>query len=368
MQKKQWLIILGLILSISACKKDPETNNTPGPNTTVNGVLVTCEGTNDASSGLSLYLPDSNKSYIEVYAAANGGIKTGKFTQSMYVNNDKLYIVCNGNGVIKVANKANFKETGRITGFTSPRYFLPVSSTKAYVSDWYVDNSIAVVDLNTNTITKNININGHGTEHMALAAGKVFAANIGLYNSNTFSFQNDSTVSVIDANTDTLITNINIGYQVSDVVLDGNGKIWVLSNGYTDYGDINKDTKGILARINPNTLAIEFKQTVGAQGDHPSKLCISADGQTLFYQNGSFYSQTGGVYKMSIRDNVLPSTPFITRAFYGMNIAPSGDFYGAAAASDFVSNGYMLRYNAQGVRVGDTIKVGVTPGNVYFVK
>lgn len=42
-----------------------------------------------------------------------------------------------------------------ITGFQSPRYFHAVSADKAYVTDW-VSNTVAVVNLKTNTITSTI--------------------------------------------------------------------------------------------------------------------------------------------------------------------------------------------------------------------
>ena len=60
---------------------------------------------------------------------------------------------------IEVIDVGSFSSLHTITGFNSPRSFLPVSSTKAYVTDLY-SNSIQIVNLNSSTITGSILVNG----------------------------------------------------------------------------------------------------------------------------------------------------------------------------------------------------------------
>jgi hypothetical protein len=125
----------------------------------------------------------------DIFKTINGRT-LGTFVQSMNIINDKAFIVVNGSAKVEVVNKTSFASLKTISGFRGPRFILPVSSDKAYISDWFANN-IKVVDLNSLTITDSIPT-GEGQNTMAMINNKVYVANIGGYGI-------DSTVTVIDA-------------------------------------------------------------------------------------------------------------------------------------------------------------------------
>ena len=78
-----------------------------------------------------------NNSVIEnYYANQNNNQILGSIAQSLSFFQSNFYVVINNSNKIVVCNN-QFKKTSQISGLTSPRYFLPVSNQKAYVSDLY---------------------------------------------------------------------------------------------------------------------------------------------------------------------------------------------------------------------------------------
>ena len=82
---------------------------------------------------------------------------------------------------------------------------------------------------------------------------------------------------------------------------------------------------------------------------------------------------TGGygtlnIYKMSVDANELPETPFIAsegRLFYNLKVDPqSGELY-VTDAKNYVQNGDLLRYSADGTLLG-AYELGIIPSYMLF--
>ena len=145
----QWLVVS--LLMMASCDKTPEQiiAETPQmPDSNLVGMFIANEGNFQwGNASLSFYNPASGLVQTDIYKANNGkGI--GDVLQSICSFQDKLYLVVNNSQKISVLNAKTWKEIHTITGFNSPRYFLPVNTQKAYVSDLY-ENAVYVLNLNT---------------------------------------------------------------------------------------------------------------------------------------------------------------------------------------------------------------------------
>lgn len=289
-------------------------------------VLIINEGNygwNNAS--VSVYDPASGNAIENYYAQQNNQAVLGDVCQSICKYNNAYYIVVNNSGKIEKVNASDFSKTATITGFTSPRYMLPVTYQKAYVTDLYA-NSIQIVNLNTNTITGSIPCSGW-TESMAMIYNKVFVTNV----SSDYCY-------IIDAATDHITDSILVGKGTASIQIDRNDKVWILSSGSS-----SNAIAGNLCRINPFTLQKELNLGF-SQGESPQKLCINKNRDELYYLNG-------GVFKMSISSAQLPGTAFInqgSKVFYGLGINPADNSVYVSDVIDYVQKSKIELYDVDG--------------------
>jgi len=327
-KKMKLVYCLFSLLLLSSCVKDKPQDPVKTA-VTVNSetnVLITNEGNFGWGTGtISLYDPGTG-AVIEKYdQQQNGGVTLGNVCQSMTRYNDHYYIVMNNANKIVVANASDFVRTGIINGFNSPRYFLPITYNKAYVSDLYA-NSLQIVDLNSNTISGSIPCM-KGSEEMVLIYNKAFITN-----------SNSDYCYVINTATDALIDSINVGRGSSSICLDKYSRIWVLSSGSSSASQAGK-----LSRINPVTLQVEQSLSFNA-GESPYKLRINKTHDTLYYLNN-------GVYQFQISSASLNSNPLIgqgSKIFYGLGVNPKDYTIYVSDAIDYVQRSKIEVYKPDG--------------------
>lgn len=329
---------------IFACRKDkPSEPQNPNISIGANGVFITNEGNFQfGNAKVSYYNPVQSTATEDLFQPANNR-PLGDVCQSMCLFNGKAYLVINNSSKVEVVNLNTFVSSTIITGFTSPRYFLPVSNSKAYVTD-LTSNYIAIVDLSNNTISGNIPCSGWA-EELALAYGKAFVTN-----------QKRNKVYVINTSADILIDSIPVGYAANSIKEDKNGKLWVLCGG-SQTNSINAS----LHRINPITNVVEQTLIFSNLTDRPWRLDINGTNDTLYFLNN-------GVYRMPINSGSLPTTPFIAQGgsnFYGLGIDPNSSIIYVADAIDYVQRGVIYRYQPNGILI-NTFLAGIIPGDFYF--
>ena len=346
---------LALLASVTTSCKDDDPKTVTPPPVIGKAVFVVNEGSfGSGNSSVSMIDVLSNNIYQDVFQTVNG-FPLGDVAQSMSIHNGKGYIVVNNSQKIEVINSLTLESTATITGFQSPRHFVAKGS-KGYVSDWF-SNRVAVVDLTTNSIVNSIVV-GSGPEQMLIAGNRLFVTNVG-------GFGSDSTVSVINLQTETVEATLQTGVNPNSLRLDANGKLWVLCGGSTgpDFiGGTADDTEGSLRKIDPSTLATEeiFDFT---SAEHPSKLHTDKTGTQLYFLNGSD-GYTGKIMKMNINGS-LPSQPIINRDFYGLGIDhDDGTIYGGYVPG-FTSSGYVLRYTPNAILI-DSMQAGIAPNGFCF--
>ena len=289
---------------------------------------------------ISLYDP-GNDAVIENFYNSQNNAAVGDVAQDMIFYNSQFYIVVNNSNKIIVCNE-QFKKTGQINGLQSPRYMLPVTNQKAYVSDLYA-NAISIIDLNTNIKTGSIACNGW-TEEMVLIYNKVFATNIRKQYTYVINTINDQ-------KTDSVFVGINAG----SIVIDKQDKIWVLSAG-----DSANAVPGRLSKIDPVTNQVETTFSFAGH-QSPQDLCLNKTKDTLYFLNN-------GICRMAISDVALPVSEFVARGtknFYGLGINPNDYTIYAADALDYNQRSTIYIYNPNGSQK-KTFKAGLNSNGFYF--
>ena len=336
-----------ILLFLFSCKKDvppvvSSTSVTPGGN----GFLYVLNEGNFMASNGSVTRVNLNDGAVvtDFFSVQNNGVQIGDVPQSMCLHNGKFYIVINNSGKIIVVDRFSFQSISQITGLNSPRYFLPLSNNKAYVSDLY-SNQVSVIDLNSNTVISSIPVPGW-SEEMYELFGKVYVT-----------VKNSNKLYVINAATDQLSDSIVLGYGAGSIRQDKFGKLWVLCSGdqTSHYAQ--------LLKINPTNLMIDTVFIFPSLSNNPGELCFNKSKDELYFLD------YGGVYKMNIYGG-LPGSPFIpkgNRNFYALSVDPQEEKIYVADAIDFNQNGMIYRYTKEGVEI-DFFSSGIIPGFFYFDK
>ncbi|MES2780252.1 MAG: DUF5074 domain-containing protein, partial [Bacteroidota bacterium] len=237
----------------------------------------------------------------------------------------------------------NYQSIATITGFRSPRYMLAVSEHKAYVTEYYA-NAIRIVDLNTNTITDSIAMNGWMDE-MVLLNGKVYVTNT-----------KKNYILAIDVTTNTVTDTIKVVDSSVGIQVDANNKIWVLSNGNLVLG-----IRPALQRINPTLNVVEQTFSLNFSEMDVSRLRINKAKTKLYWLSKN-------VFAMRIDDQTVSTTPFIqavNQNFYGLGVNPRTDEVYVSDTKDFVQQSVINRYRSNGSFSGD-FKAGLITGGFFF--
>ncbi len=315
------------------------------------GYFVTNEGPFQNGTGTITFVEDGGPVSQNVYKTVNGE-DLGNIVNSMYIADDKGYIVVNNSGKVVVVNRYTMEKEAVIVGesINNPRHFV-AGNGKGYISNWgdpfnTEDDFITVISLNNNAILATIPV-GEGPENMVLEAGNLFVCLEGGYGQN-------NKVVVINTENNTVRENLVVGDVPNSILVDRNSDIWVLCQGKPDYtGD---ETNGSLFKIQSgsNTLtSIDFTAI-----QHPTLL--NYDSEKLYY------NLDGKVFSFGINDADLPTEAIdgLDGYYYAMNI-DSGELYGTDAG-DYASEGTLKVFNLVSGDLMQTISTGIIPGQVVF--
>lgn len=316
-----------------------------------NGLFITCEGNFQyGNATLSYYDPATCSVQNEVFYRANG-MKLGDVAESMVMHGGRGWIVVNNSHVVFAIDPQDFRETGRITGLTSPRYIHFVDDTKAYITQLW-DNRIFIVDPRRYAITGYITVPGMAaesgsTEQMVKWGDYVLC--------NCWSYQNR--IIKIDTRTDEVVAELNVGVQPRSIAIDNRGLLWVLTDGGFDDNPLGHERPSLLC-VEPGSMTIRLRFRFDID-DTPSRLATNAAADTIYWINRD-------VWRMPSDATELPATPFIREPergrYYSLTVSPyNGDLY-VADAIDYQQPARIYRYNSSGDLV-DMFNTGITPSS-----
>ena len=336
-----WLLMIMVIFT--SCEDDSPSNPTnPGPDPKV---LIFNQGV-DQENNASIY--EFNLRTEGIQAFVYDSVNTRKLGDGLYSATEQdgfLYLVLKGSGVIEVIDQFSYISNGAISGFNAPEYILPVSTTKAYVTDAGGD-SLSILDLRFGRIIGGIKVPGP-IEEIAEIDDILFVAS-----------PERAYLYVIDLQTEMLIDSVQVGYGNSYLEVDTNDKLWVFNISTDQQGN-----NASLHRVNPFSLELEQSFDFESKVTH-SDLSMNPGKDTLYYLNN-------GVFRIAITDDEAPSDPLIRQtgsvSFYSIAIEPISRNIYVSDIGDGRSPGNMLRHNPDGSGK-DVNAVGINPSGFLFVR
>jgi len=333
--------IIAALAFLAAIACEPQENRPVYPEG--EGFFILNEGNYLAGNGtVSFYSLESGEIYNDLFGAANGRA-LGDIPSFMAVDGKTGFIVVNNSGTIEEVDLTTMKSLGTVTGLTSPRQMV-VNGNKGYISSLQ-DGDITVLDLDGLFVAGSMEV-GSASEAMVISGGRLFAAH----------WSSGNTVTVTDIATGNLIKTISVGLEPESMVLDKNGKLWVLCTGGWQGEEIPR-----LIRINSSTLEKEKELQFRTIDDNPSSLTCNAAGDTLYYLDE-------GVRRMPVTADALPSEAYVPagdRLFYRLMAGPRG-MIAVTDAIDYQQKGDLLIYNSRGELI-DTEQAGIIPGFMLYM-
>ena len=326
------------------------------------GVLVLNAGNFFDNNGtLSLLSKDSKSmASFDVFQKENGRSLAGGITDYAEVGEKGFILVDNsttGKDAIEIINARTFKSLATIAGeVENPRRVVKATDSKAYIVCWDAFNAdfsykigyVAVLDLNTNKITKKIAVQ-NGAEDIVVVGNEAFLGNT--------SFSGQKVLTVIDISKDEVSQKIEIGAGLKSLVVDNANKIWLI---------LGKE----ILRFNPQTKTVETRITAGTHPRKtPSKLTFNKDKTTLFF-NYTFddaadgFKTKGEVY--SLNTNETTAKQIIARPFVGLGYDPDNNILYSSLIPSYKQSGFVFRYNITGALI-DSTKAEIAP-SVFFIK
>lgn len=362
---KKTSLLTSLFLSLLLCSCHPDD---PVPQSDYDfgeGVFVLNEGTYTyANSSLSFYDVQKDSVMNNVFYRVNGA-PIGDVGQSLAMINGKLYIVVNNsNYIYKVDANTLVCDTTKaylLGDFYSPRYMLPLAPDKAYISD-LAGRNLWIINPENMTHTGSIAM-GKPTETMVMVGKEVFVTNWSKYYDTTL---DNNTVMVVDAERDIKVSEIVVGKEPNGMVVDRDGKVWVLCEGAfwaMELGleDSEDPEYPTLWKIDPLTKKATCEITFDT-----TATCLAIDPQGAYM----YCFVNGDVRRISVSTSSIDDTfciPSEGRIFYKMSVNPyNGDLY-LTDAKNYSVNGEAFRYSADGVLLS-SFKVGICPGFMLFKK
>ncbi len=316
------------------------------------GAFIVNEGNFMSNNGeISFYNTATGEITNNLYARQNNNLVLGDVVQSFCITDSYGLIAVNNSQKVVVVELNNFKHYYTFQGIYYPRYIIPVRHDICYLSNGKSPGKVFVLDLLNKKIIDTLNV-GNEPENMLLFNNKVYVTN--------GAWGHDSTLTIINAVNDDVISTLTIGDGACDLVVDNLDRIWVLCQGKTLY-DFSSETPSTLVCFNPVNNEIIMQIPIGVRNDYfyPVRLTLNPQ-KTILY-----YIEHNGVYKMSI-DDPYNHQLIIPGVFYSLEVNPAdGNLY-LFSDNAFNGPGTLSVYTPSATPVHLNIKTGIGPNAAVF--
>lgn len=352
--KNYQALIIVLCCILASCKKDKPNAPAGFTFTGAGSVFVVCEGNfGSGNSSLYAYKPARDSIFGDLYSNANKQ-SLGDVFQSMVKINSQYFLCINNSDRVVILNAGTLTVAG-VINIPKPRYILPISDNKAYVSSQYSQN-VYVINPQTHKVLDTVELPHMNPEGMCL------------FNNTAVICTWDIVCNVIykvDIGTDKVVHVLGLaGYAPQEALLDNEGMLWVLS------GNKPQHRVSTLTRLNPSSgdMLASYRFPDNADAIKP---VFNNTRDTLYFIEANFDGGTAnnGVYRMGIHESTLPATPFVAgkafQYFWGLGIEPSTGYVYIGDPKGFTQKGSVYIYRQDGTQI-KSFDVGMGPGHFYF--
>lgn len=327
------IVILALALGfIIGCKKKPENPVPPGKYD--QGVLVLNEGLFEQNNA-SLSFYDGTTAYQQVFLAENGrglGDTANDFETYSLDGKDYVIIAVDISSQIEIVERQTLKSVAQIplingSNAREPRR-VRVFGSKAFVCNF--DGTVAVIDLVSYSVVGLIDV-GANPDGMAVVDNRLYVSNSGGLNFPVY----DSTVSVIDMASNTVVDEIHTRINCNQMVVDGQGEIYLVSNGNYD------DVAPALVRISTVTNTVLDVYEMSA-----SSLSLYMDWLYFYDGDAEAIKRWNTLTEMVDPTWGIDVSHFDT--FYGLKIDPITERIYGLDANGYVNSSTITAYSLSG--------------------
>ncbi len=296
------LIATFALLSVG-CKDDAK----PAAPVESADVIVLNRGVTPGGVGsISIYDPLAREVEQNVFQKINT-YNMGSLAQSVLVDGEITFVVVSGEGVVYILNTEDLTVIDKIQGMETPRYVVKATPSKYYISDWGI-SGVHVLNLKTRKLVREIET-GAGPENMLIYEDRLFVVNSGGIKDGLL--QSDSTVTVIQTETDTIMDTLYVGENPTSLQIDKNNKIWVLSPGITKI-PVETSSHGFLHTIDADSIEVLDTLKFANNLLKPRYLKIDEAGENLYFLSDVAEAD---IYKHPVESMVLPIVSFIPGNF-----------------------------------------------------
>ncbi len=352
------IFLLSCFLILVSCRTDeyiPMEETVPGlsepENTAIKGFYVLNEGNMGSNKATLDFFDYTTGTYHRnIYAEINPDVvkELGDVGNDIKIYGSKMYVVINVSNKIEVLDAKTAKRIKTIQ-LQNCRY-LAFKDGKAYASSYAGPVSldpnapigkVAEIDTVSLSIKREVVV-GYQPEEMAVVGNYLYVANSGGYRFPNY----DRTVSVVDLNSFTETKKIDVAINLHHIAKDDDGDLYVSSRG--DYYTIPSSL--FLVDSKTGIVKKDFKIAV-------SEMTI-VNGKLYFYGNEFNYnthSYTKSFGIIDVKTEQLISSKLIDQKYvdaiktpYGIAVNPITEDIYMTDARNYVSTGFVYCFDKNG--------------------
>lgn len=303
-------------------------------------LLVACEGQFQNGNGNITYINmNADTTDIEVYTRYNDE-PVGDVLQKLIQQNDKIYMLTNLPGSVKVLNTSNLQRTATVNIPGNPKNGV-IIGTEMWISDAF--NGLHLMNLVDNTSAR-IDSTGPTTE-LVHYNDQVFMAHAGDFS------EPDNKLYVYDLDTKVRIQEIEVATSPNSLAISG-GKLYVAGGG--GFSEPIQISAVDLTDLNVETSTLPLSE-------------ISGFGPKIRAYNGKLFLLADGLYHYNPNSQDVEKIFSDASSPYGLDIDElTGDIF-LCDAVDYQSQGTVYILDQNGAEK-TSYKVGIVPNSVIRLK
>ncbi|CAN5609455.1 hypothetical protein BH10BAC5_BH10BAC5_22370 [soil metagenome] len=295
------------------------------------------------SAKLSLYKYAGNSFSLNIFSPGNIGL----YPDGLNRFQSNLYMVEQGGfgGAGKIYKLDSSGTTLSSNTFGINPYSLTIVNNKIYATNGPA-SKVTVLNLNTLAFIKDITVGAYPQEIFSFH-NKVFVCNTSAFGGN-----NDSSVSVINTSTDSVVARIFFNYQPIAITVSNDQKLLIGTTG----------VQGKIYKIDPDTYQSLDSFTV--IGGVDKDICVDKNSSYIYYINAN---NNIGRLNLSTRisDEFILNPNPASSFFYGYNFDYTNNKHFILDAKNFTVSGSLYIYSQTGT-LENTFTTGVAPRRIVF--